>query len=173
MCVHKPVYLEGAAAAAAAGGGNSNMTSEVNSSSAHQQQRQRQQDMYLTFSRNLILQTPRCKGSLDMEEIWDEEAESMFGSMDKIIEKDKSSLRKRKADVMEEDGDDKKTGEQEDDGDPLELGKREEMLPLCGLEDDECMLSYLQSTHKGDFERAKLSTLIHVDRGYGTWKRIL
>lgn len=41
------------------------------------------------------------------------------------------------------------------------------MLPLCGLEDDEHMLSFLHSSHKGDLQRAKLSTIVNIDRGYG------
>lgn len=41
------------------------------------------------------------------------------------------------------------------------------LLPLCGLEDDERMLSFLQSNHRGDFQRAKLSAMVNVDRGYG------
>lgn len=41
------------------------------------------------------------------------------------------------------------------------------MLPLCGLEDDERMLSFLQSEHRGNFQRAKLSTIVSIDRGYG------
>ena len=41
------------------------------------------------------------------------------------------------------------------------------LLPLCGLEEDERMLSFLQSSHRGDFSRAKLSAMVNIDRGYG------
>ena len=128
------------------------------SSNAHSNDwtlQQQQQDTFLTFSRNLLLQTPRWKGGT-MEEIWDEEAELMFGPIDNVD-------KKRKAHDME---DGTNSGEEEEKN--QDSKKQEEMLPLCGLEDDECMLSFLQRRHKGDFERAKLSTLISVDRGYGT-----
>jgi hypothetical protein len=57
------------------------------------------------------------------------------------------------------------------DGDNSGIGQAatsdSSILPLCGLEDDERMLSFLQSTHKGDFHRAKLTAMVGIDRGYG------
>ena len=42
-----------------------------------------------------------------------------------------------------------------------------EQLPLCGMEDDEQALAYLHANHHGDSQRAKLSIMVHYDRGYG------
>lgn len=44
-------------------------------------------------------------------------------------------------------------------------------LPLCGLEDDELALSYLTANFRGDSQKAKLSIMVHSDRGNGVQRR--
>eukprot|EP00956_Cyclotella_meneghiniana_P013407 scaffold19360_cov59-Cyclotella_meneghiniana.AAC.5 len=140
-----------------------------------------------------MVQTPRPCVGLDIGHIWDEEAECMFGCDGMNDDNDSSSggkrnkkkqqqpqpRVKRKASSME---DSSKMMEEESvrSGSSSVVGKQrggsyeeerfddaKNSLPLCGLEEDERMLSFLQSSHRGDFSRAKLSAMVNIDRGYG------
>ena len=54
---------------------------------------------------------------------------------------------------------------------PEETSSKEQttstILPLCGMEDDEPMLAFLQASNGGDLEKAKLSIMVNADQGYG------
>ena len=172
LCVHRPVAfnrkqaaVDGATSAAAAAVGGA--------PDVH--------DEYLTFTRNMFLQTPQPRGEMTIDQIWDDATEKKFGGMTLLpANAGKKKGRKRKA-------------EEDDNGStsPLPPMKTEEdigsdsldakpaaadqshqtsstMLPLCGLEDDERMLSFLQANHGGNLEKAKFSIMVKSDRGHGT-----
>lgn len=158
ICIHKP--------------SQSNHTSRLS-----------QQDDFLLFSRNLFLQTPRPYVDFDIDEFWDSTAERVFSGekSDSGPKGKKKRATKRKASAVDEsvDEDSIRSGssfsrKKSEDGENRKMGSCNEqvdidasMLPLCGLEDDDRMLSFLQSNHRGDSHRAKLSAMINMDRGYG------
>jgi hypothetical protein len=143
------------------------------------------QEEFLTFSRNMFLQTPRPSGGIDIDSIWDDEAERMFAVRADVGQEKRRTKRKAAASVDGSVDDEsirsggepleRKNGDCEMEGAAVEEVEREpcakleqsSMLPLCGLEDDEHMLSYLQASHRGDYQKAKLDTMVNVDRGYG------
>ncbi|KAL3801540.1 hypothetical protein HJC23_000978 [Cyclotella cryptica] len=154
-----------------------------------------QQEEFLTFSRNMFLQTPRPVGDFNFDDIWDSDAERTFGgrpdasSSGQQQHKKKSS--KRKATSVDGSMDDCESLRSsapsssavgcESEGltscdhaatkSCTESGSTTSILPLCGLEDDEHMLLFLQATHRGDFQKAKLAAMVNVDRGYGVHRR--
>jgi hypothetical protein len=145
-------------------------------------------DDYLTFTRNIFLQTPRPRGEMSIDEIWDDDTEKKFGGVLLPSEKKKGS-RKRKLATTDEtkEGEDGSTSPIPPDntkmassteGDQVTAAattiqsqqhSKPSMLPLCGLEDDERMLSFLQANHGGDSDRAKFSIMVNSDRGYGEY----
>ncbi len=210
LCVHRPVVMacdsntnNNRNAAAVVGGATS--ASAAAAPNVH--------DDYLTFTRNLFLQTPQPRGEMTIDQIWDDAAEHKFGGVTLPLSSSSSSTatagkkrgRKRKAQQQEgeQDGDDgisssspipplpMKT-EQETiigsdglvDAKPSAAAAAETvlnqsqqqqqknssstmLLPMCGLEDDERMLSFLQANHGGDLEKAKFSIMVNSDRGHG------
>jgi hypothetical protein len=129
---------------------------------------------------------------MTIDEIWDDATEKKFGGVVLPSEKKKGS-RKRKlaADEEVEDGGtsippDKMKMASSVEGDPpaaaaaatetstiqSQQHSKSSMLPLCGLEDDERMLSFLQANHGGDSDRAKFSIMVNSDRGYGEYSKI-
>ena len=194
LCVHKPMDRQS----------NSSMKSDNNSttktttttttnglqqldgsSSIPQSQKlMNEQEDYLTYTRNLYLQTPRLHNEMNIDKIWDEETAKKY-KVDEVPEAKASSSKKggkkRKAAAVESsnsipvysgkpagaapssmDIDQSKNNEGEEE---------KELLPLCGLEDDEQALSYLQANYHGDSEKAKLSIMVDSDRGNGVQRR--
>lgn len=167
---------------------------------------------FLTFTRNVFLQTPRphCKVSID--EFWDDATVEKY-KVDAPPAPDRSDRgagrgrgNKRKAavasltnDIAAEDEEllgsapyspkkSMQVGEIDAGVDMSEeassidveqsvneaeaklvqdRGTATDLLPLCGLEDDEQALSYLHTTCHGDPQIAKLSIMVDSDRGYG------
>jgi hypothetical protein len=178
LCVHRPVaYIRKAAPAPVSGAHHHDL-----------------HDDYLTFTRNIFLQTPQPRGELSIDQIWDDAAEKKFGQValtasSSVSAAGKKKGRKRKAE--EDNGGNAptppiKTEDEDVDGggdnieakpaagetllnqpQQQEQEHEETLLPMCGLEDDERMLSFLQANHGGDIEKAKFSIMVNSDRGYG------
>lgn len=184
LCIHRPADRNAAVAAAAAAPNN-----------VH--------DDYLTFTRNLFLQTPQPSGDMTIDQIWDDAAEQKFGGVTLATAATTAGKRKggrkRKAEEQQE-GDvdvsstspipppmkterdtpigsdglvDAKPSAAAAVGEEMSLNHSQPnsssttMLPMCGLEDDERMLSFLQANHGGDLEKAKFSIMVNSDRGHG------
>lgn len=183
ICVHRPLPTEFSTTSPQATPTNSNGSLDAPPLD--------QQEEFLTFSRNMFLQTPRPVGDYSIDEIWDSDAERTFGGRLDISasgqQQHKKKSLKRKVTSVDGSADDCDSTRSsvpsssafgcESDGLPTveddvtnsctETGKNTSMLPLCGLEDDEHMLLFLQATHRGDFQKAKLSAMVNIDRGYG------
>ena len=155
-----------------------------------------QQEDFLTYTRNIYLQTPRPHSELSIDEIWDDATAQKFKvdvpAVSKKGGRGKGRGNKRKAAVaelavVEEQN---QSGKQEEDvigvkseqvssamdvEQPLEQdGEKSaqdqdssDVLPFCGLEADEQALYYLQANYHGDLKKAKLSIMVNSDRGYG------
>jgi hypothetical protein len=217
LCVHRPAALHHlhqrrfAAAAAAAGNSNGdddNDNHDGNNDDANNASNIDLHDDYLTFTRNMFLQTPRPSGQMSIDEIWDNVAQKRFGGAAAaaaaspatlslaVLSTEKKRGRKRKVvlenDVVEKDDnvgtvtsptpppstkvmaiEENATGfndcidEKPAAAEMSIETQSKSILPLCGLEDDERMLSFLQANHGGDLEKAKFSILVNADRGYG------
>jgi len=141
------------------------------------------QEDYLTYTRNLYLQTPRLHNEMNIDKIWDEETAKKY-KVDEVPEAKTSSSKKggkkRKAAAVENSNsipasssksDDTPSSMDIDQSKNNEGEEEKELLPLCGLEDDEQALSYLQANYHGDSEKAKLSIMVDSDRGNGVQRR--
>ncbi|KAL7552739.1 hypothetical protein ACHAWF_015978, partial [Thalassiosira exigua] len=176
--------------------------------SAPSRDRDPTQDAYLTFSRNLFLQTPRPLAPTAIDRIWDAATARKFAVAAPIAPERSArggrARGKRKASSMSLDE------ATDDDGSlrgsvppspaksavegaaatkaPVSEVERsltqaqeklaqchepsgEPSLPLCGLEDDERALSYLQVNHHGHIPKAELSIMANSDLGYGIRQR--
>ena len=157
-------------------------------------------DDFLTFTRNVFLQTPRPEGGLSIDDIWDDATSAKFKVLEQLTS-ERSDAKdtgkrpyKRKASSMASEDNDtpsttkkvvKTAGEYvlektySTNSEKIVSSKMEakvaqdkeatptDHLPLCGLEDDELALSYLHANFRGDSQRAKLSIMVHSDRGNG------
>ena len=187
LCVHRPTM-----AWQRSGVGSSDVASAATTTSTTEADTEAptdRHDDYLLYTRNIFLQTPQPRGEMTIDQIWDDAAQKKFGSMTLTSSSltGKKKGRKRKAD--ENDGDDgskckSPTPPPHDveggsDGMDVKPSASAEplltqpqkpkptMMPMCGLEDDERMLSFLQAKHGGDMEKAKFSIMVNSDRGHG------
>ena len=148
-------------------------------------------DDFLIFSRNIFLQTPRPNGEISIDDIWDNATAKKFevkvpqGSeiYDKAGSKGRGNKRKAVDNAMDDDSslagiavEDVGNSDLSDCQLPTPGNAKlaqdpdvssKEQLPLCGMEDDEQALAYLYANHHGDSQRAKFSTMVDYDRGYG------
>ena len=215
LCVHKPLSRRShmnettstslsASSLTAAGlqnDGSSGSSSLIASTSSRRPpQRLDEHDDFLTYTRNLFLQTPRPQNEMNIDKIWDDETAAKFKVEEVHVpaksEKGKGRGKKRKASAVEENSsnDDNNVAStsvstKSDGGDskpmcissmdidePKNIAKHisdetEAIYPLCGLEDDEQALSYLRANYHGDPHKAKLSIMVNSDRGHGVQRR--
>ncbi|KAL7542987.1 hypothetical protein ACHAXR_013288 [Thalassiosira sp. AJA248-18] len=171
-----------------------------------------QQDDFLSFTRNVFLQTPRSHSEMSIDDIWDDATAKKFKvdapavseksgrggrgrkrkaavvalSVDNGLEDDESLIGSAPSSPMKSMAEDAAVGDKDNKESAAmdvehSLTEAEtksardedctESFPLCGLEDDEQALSYLQANYHGDSHKAKLSIMVNSDRGYGVQRR--
>jgi len=159
-----------------------------------------EQDDFLTFTRNVFLQTPRPKSEMSIDEIWDDATAKKFkvlapattsekgrgskgrGSkrkaaaaalyVDSALDDDESLLGSAPSSPMKSSSSmDIEQSLNEANAKLAQDEDTSEQFPLCGLEADEQALSYLQANYHGDLQKAKLSIMVNSDRGYGVQRR--
>ena len=211
LCVHKPTWhrftkddtTDGSATAAGGLLPLSTESSGVAGASTLQTMPVQQQpqaavdkhEEFLTFTRNVFLQTPRPQSETSIDKLWDSGTVKKFtATATPAAPAEKSSGRgrgrKRKAAAAGEDGESIvgnkpnppiKSEEPDNQASSMNVSTNDqsetkmaqqgqeasEVYPLCGLEDDEYALSYLQANYHGDSQTAKLSILVNSDKGYG------
>lgn len=165
-----------------------------------------EQEDYLTYTRNLFLQTPRAQSEMNIDKIWDDDTAKKYkveetapikngrggkgkkrkaNDVESSVEVDGSSEIGSSASLKSMSGVDNSAAAEgakaQDTSTAMDVDtnlaeskqddESETLFPLCGLEDDEQALSYLQANYHGDSQKAKLSIMVHSDRGNGVQRR--
>ena len=137
---------------------------------------------YLSRSRGYLLQTAHPRGKRQIAAIWDGPARERYHAEARAEpEKEpgrKGGRRKRKA-AAAPDGEAAAGAKSAKRGRAAETAPQvggpgqddrpppQQLLPLCGLEDDEPHLLALRTGHRGDAAGAELAMLVQSDRGMG------
>jgi hypothetical protein len=213
LCVHKPHWGRTGTSFHAADGLQSEGTAmDPRRPPPHTTTAMDDHEDFLTFTRNVFLQTPRPHCKISIDDIWDDATVEKF-KVESPPASDRSDRgagrgrgNKRKAavasltnDVAVEDEkllgsalsspnmsvqvgeidagvymsekassiDVEQSVNQAEAKLAQDRGATSELLPLCGLEDDEQALSYLHTKCHGDPQIAKLSIMVDFDRRYG------